>query len=197
MPSTASTITPLNTNHPSPMKTYSIPAFALALLLTAGCTKEEQQQLAVEAELLLQYNSIEFTVEPGPYDGQVELTLNFNGEELNTLLSDNGYTMDQLQEFTFTKAELHILMPDSQTFDPVDMAEMRLSASGGDPRIIASLNPVPDGVRDVSLAVTNANAADILRSTDVALKMVAEVHGTITEPVLMRADLGGRVVVRL
>ncbi len=179
------------------MKTYPVIAAALCALLSTGCTKEEQEQLAVEAELLLQYNAIEFTVEPGAYDGQVELNLAFNGQELSTLLSNNGYTMDQLQEFTFTKADLRILSPDEQNFDPVDMVEMRLSASGADARTIASLNPVPDGVRELSLELANVNAAGILRSSDVALKMVAEVHGTFAEPVLMRADLGGRVVVRL
>lgn len=179
------------------MRTHTFTTILLGALLLTGCTKEDQKELAVEAELLLQYNSIELTVDPGTYNGQLELTLNFSGQELSDLMSSNGYTMDQLQEFNFTKADLHIMTPDQENFDLVDMAEMMLSATGLDTRSIAAINPVPEGVRDLSLTLSDVNVADLLRSPDVSLNMVTEMHGTLADTVRVRVDLGGRVVVEL
>ncbi len=180
------------------MKTYPNPAFALALAaaLFAGCTKEDKEALALEAELLMQYNAIELTVEPGTYDGTVEFALSFNGQELQDLLSRNGYSMEQLQEFQFTKAELRILTPEEQTFDVVDAVAMKLALGGTNDRTIAALDPVPDGVREALLVLNEVNVADILRNDQASLKLTANMSGELTEPVLLRADLGGRVVVR-
>jgi hypothetical protein len=113
------------------------------------------------------------------------------------MLSDNGYSMDQLREFQFTKAELRILTPEEQTFDPVDMVAMKLGLAGAGEQTIAELDPVPDGVREVTLVLNEVNVADLLRNYEASLKLAAQMSGEITEPVLMRADLGGRVVVRL
>lgn len=167
------------------------------LLATTGCDKEDKEALELEAELLMQYNAIEFIVDPGSYEGAMEFTLSFNGQELQEMLSDNGYSMDQLREFQFTKAELSILTPEEQTFDPVDMVAMKLGLSGTGEQTIAMLDPVPDGAREVTLVLNEVNVADLLRNNEASLKLAAQMSGEITEPVLMRADLGGRVVVRL
>ena len=167
-----------------------------SMLLFTGCDKEKEQ-LALEAELLMQYEAIELTLEPGVYEGQLEFALNFNGQELQDLMSSNGYRMDQLKEFRFTQANLQLETPEEQTFGILNSVDLKLTIDGSDVRSIAHLDPVPDQVRALSLVMEDVNVADLLRSQQVSLRMVVNMNGELTEQVITKALLTGEVVVQL
>ncbi len=185
------------------MKTKSIFSITALLVLFAAilalpsCTKEQQEDLALEAELLLEYGAIEFTVDSGIPQGAFELALSFDGEALGRIMADNGYSMDQLKEFRFNKADLRILSPDGQTYDPVQSVLFELSLVDHAPVTIANMDPVPDGATTVSLNVGDVNVAEIARSSSAQLKVKAFLEGPVEVTTLNKLELGGKVVVRL
>lgn len=165
------------------------------LLLFTGCDKSKED-LALEAELLMQYEAIELVLEPGVYEGQMEFALNFNGQELRDLMGRNGYSMDQLKEFRFTQANLRLETPEEQTFDILNAVELKMTTDG-EGRSIASMDPVPEQVRELSLVMADINVADLLQSEEASVRMVVNMSGELTEEVVTKALLSGKVVVQL
>lgn len=180
----------------NPLTTISTPLICCALLL-AACTKEEKEKLQLEAEVLMQYNSVEFTVDPTGEVGEVQLALSLDGEELSRVLSSKGYTMDQLKEFEFTSADLRIEGSEEQTYDVLQRIALELSLDGGAAVTVASKDPVPDGARALALDMATINVADIMRHQNI--RMIAKMATDQAIPDTMRhaLDLGGRVVVKL
>lgn len=178
------------------LTTISAPLICCALLL-AACTKEEQEKLQLEAEVLMQYNSVEFTVDPTGEVGEVQLTLSLDGEELSRVLSDRGYTMDQVKEFKFTSADLRIQGSEEQTYDALQRIALELSLDGGAPVTVAAKDPVPDGVRTLTLNVADINVADIMRHQNIQMIATMATDRAIPDTMHHALDLGGRVVVKL
>ncbi|MBK9422378.1 MAG: hypothetical protein IPN44_15205 [Flavobacteriales bacterium] len=165
--------------------------------LITSCTKDGQQDLNLTAELQMQYNSVEFTIPPTPTTGAIQLSLALDGQALAQTLSANGYSMDQLKEFHFTNATLHIESPDSANYNAFQSISLQLSISGGNPVTVASMDPVPDGVHSLTLNTPGDDVAQILQSANVQLIASVVLDGLVTDTVTHKLDLGGRIKVKL
>ena len=171
-------------------------AMGIALLLSA-CTKDDQEGLDLTADLQMQYNSVEFTIPPTPTTGAIQLSLALDGQALARTLSANGYSMDQLKEFHFTNATLHIESPDSANYNAFQSISLQLSISGGNPVTVASMDPVPDGAHSLTLNTPGDDVAPILQSENVQLIASVVLDGLVTDTVTHKLDLGGRITVKL
>ena len=182
------------------MKTRIIRLTAFAMLTTAllaGCSKEEQGDLKLTAELQMQYNALEFVVPPTPATGEVQITVALDGNALAQTLAANGYSMNQLKEFRFTNGTLNIESPDGATYDALERVSLMLSLAGSSPVTVASLDPVPNGAHNLTLDMPGANVADILRDSNVELIVKVALDGAITDTLRQKLDLGGRIMVQL
>lgn len=179
---------------PNAFRTAFIPSL---LLLTAGCTKDQQEDLKLEAELLMRYNSIAFTVDPTEQTGDIQLTIALDGSALADMLSANGYDMSQLKEFKFTDAEVRLAEQNGLDYDALQRAVVDLALSGGNPVTIASIDPVPDDVQMLDLVVNEVNVADIMRHQDIGITLKLTTDQAITDTMHQVLDLGGKVVVQL
>ena len=165
--------------------------------LITSCTKDGQQELNLTAELQMQYNSVELTIPPTPTTGAIQLSLALDGQALAQTLSANGYSMDQLEEFHFTNATLHIESPDSANYDALQSVSLQLSITGGNPVTVAALDPVPDGAHSLTLNTPGDDVAQILQSANVQLIASVVLDGIVTDTVMHKLDLGGRITVKL
>lgn len=168
-----------------------------ATTMLAACTKDEQQDLKLTAELQMQYNSVEFVIPPSSSTGEVEVALNFDGTALAQTLAANGYSMDQLKEFRFTNGTVHIESPDSANYNALQSVSVELSLAGANPVSVATIDPVPLWVNGLTLTMPGTNVEDILRNSDVRLigKMVLD--EIVTDTLRQKLDLGGHIVVKL
>jgi len=169
----------------------------MAVLAFSACTKEQQEELKLEAELLMQYQAVEFTLEPTEALGEVQLTLSLDGEALAQMLSDNGYRLDQLKEFTFNSADVHIANGDGRTYDALQSITMEIATDGTAPVIIATKDPIPDGVNAFTFNVPSTNVADILRHNEIHVIAKLNVEQAVTDTTYHLLNLGGKVVVKL
>lgn len=166
-------------------------------LVFTSCTKDQQDELKLEAEVLMAYNSVEFTVLPTEVVGEMQVTISLDGEALARTLSDNGYTMDQLKEFKFTSADTRIQGATAQTYDPLQRISLELSLDGGTPVPVASKDPVPEGVQTLTLNVSETNVADIMRHQNIQVIAKLVTDQVIPDTMYHALDLGGKVVVKL
>lgn len=177
---------------------FKLNVFAIGItLFLSACTKDEQEGLNLTADLQMQYNSVEFTVPPTPTTGAIQLTLALDGQALAQTLSSNGYSMDQLKEFHFTNATLHIESPESANYDALQSISLQLSIAGGNPVTVAAKDPVPDGVNSLVLNTPGDDVAQILQSANVQLIASLVLDGIVTDTVKHKLDLGGRITVQL
>lgn len=181
----------------TPNQALGICAALVGTLLLPSCTKDQQEELKLEAEVLIQYNAVEFIVAPTEVMGEMQLTITLDGEALSRTLSNEGYTMDQLKEFNFTSADLRIQGSSAQTYDPLQRVSLDLSLDGGTPVTVASKDPVPDGAQTLSLNVSQTNVADIMRHQHIRVIAKLTTDQAIPDTMYHAMDLGGKVVVKL
>lgn len=182
------------------MKTPNIHlvVFALGIItMLTACTKEQQDDLKLTSELQMQYNGLEFTVPPTTTTGEVEITVNLDGNALAQMLSANGYSLDQLQEFRFTNGTLHIDGQDTANYNALQSMSLQVSLGGGAPSTVASVDPVPDGVNHLELHMSGDNVAEILRNNNVQLIAKVVLDGLVPDSVHQKLDLGGHIIVKL
>lgn len=168
-----------------------------ALLFATGCSKEQQAELNLEAELLMQYNSIAFTIEPTESTGEVQLTLSLDGNALSDMLAANGYTMGQLKEFKFTNANVRMQGDSMGYYDALQRLSVELSLDSGTSAVVASIDPVPDGATVLNLAVNEVNIADIMRHSDISVTVKLTTDQAVSDTLHQLLGLGGKVVVQL
>ncbi len=185
--------TDMKTTHLFNKAAILLPVFALML---GGCTKEQQEQLKPTAELQMEYAVIPFTVDSGGVAGELQLTLNFDGNALGQLLTDNGYSLSQLKEFRFTKAQLHLTTPATGNYDLLHSISLQLGLGSGQPVTVADLDPVPDGAQTLVMSLGDVNVAEIIRDSNVQLVVKAQLDGPMPAFSEHSLDLGAKVVVQ-
>lgn len=179
----------------------SLPLLATLVLvpavLTVSCTKEDRERLNLEAELNMQYSEIPFTVDSGIPAGPISLTLSFNANELDAVLADNGYTLDQLREFKLTGAQVQ--RADTQVFvyDALDRFYLDLGQDASAFQMIAQLDPVADGLTELNLDVSETDLAGVLRSDSVQLRARLELSEPVTQTTAHLLKLTGKLVVEV
>ena len=169
----------------------------LIAILLGGCTKDQQEQLKPTADLNMEYPAIPFTVDSGGVAGQITLTLSFDGNALGQLLADNNYSLAQLKEFRFTKANLHLTSPAGGNYDALGSVSLQLGLGSGQPVTVASLDPVPDGAQTIVMQLGDVNVADIIRDSNVQLIAKVQLDGPMPATSEHTLDLGAKVTVQL
>ncbi|HRO41027.1 MAG TPA: hypothetical protein PLY76_13845 [Flavobacteriales bacterium] len=169
----------------------------LAVLLSAGCTKEQQEELKPTVDLNLEYPAIAFSVDSGGAAGQLSITLSFDGNALGQLLADNNYSLDQLKEFRFTKADLHLTTPAGSNYDMLGSIALQLALANGQPVTVANLDPIPHGTQTIVMHLGDVNVADIIRDSNVQLTAKVQLDGPMPTASEHTLDLGAKVVVQL
>ena len=175
----------------------AIPTWILCTVFLGGCTKEQQEELKLEAEVLMEYRELEFTLAPTDVIGETQLTISLDGQALSRTLTENGYSMDQLKEFVFTSADLRLPTDATLNYDPFQRVHLNLSVDGGTAVPLASKDPVPDGVQALTLDVVTTNVAEILRHEHIQVTAIRATDQAITDTMHHVLDLSGRVVVKL
>ena len=178
-------------------RTGTMTALLSALLLSSGCSKEQQDELKLEAELLMQYNAIAFSVEPTEHTGEVQLTVSLDGSALAEMLATNGYSMAQLKEFKFTGAAVPLREGGAHNYDALQRLAVELVLNGGAPVLVASIDPVPDGASALDLAVNEVNVAEIMRHDHIGLTLKLVTDQVVADTLHQLLDLDGKVVVQL
>ncbi len=174
----------------------SILALPLSALFFGGCTKEQQEQLKPTVEMNMEYPAIAFSLDSGGAAGAMELTLSFDGNALGQVLADNNYSLSQLKEFRFTKANLHFGSPEGGNYDALGAIAIQLGLANGTPITVAHLEPIPDGAQTLVMQLGDVNVADMLRNSEVRLTAKLQLDGVAPSASEHTLDLGGKIVVQ-
>lgn len=153
-----------------------------AALMLAGCTKEQAEELHPVTELTMDYPAIPFTIHGSDATGQyVAMTLDFDAQALGQLLAANHYTLAQVKDFRFTKAQLHLTSPANGNYNAFRSATLQLVMGDNAPGTVASMDPVPDWSHTLLMQLGNVNLADLVRSGNVHLVAKVQLDGPLPE----------------
>lgn len=152
----------------------------IAALMFAGCSKEQQEEVIPETTLAMNYPAIPFTIDPGDVvGGQFEINLAIDANVLGQVLAANSYSLTQLTQFKFTKANLFLTSPTTGNYNALHVVTLQVAVDQSPPVTVAQLNPVPNGAQTLLLQLGDVNVLDLIRSNNVHLVAKMQLDGPL------------------
>ena len=165
-----------------------LPLLALVLVAAPGCEK------ILDLLSFTVSDSQIFTVPAAPLPVVVGQLITLPpvtvASTAKTTYANNGTAADYVQDVTLDRLALTITNPASQNFDFLRRIELYIStdASGSNKVLLASLSPVPTGVRTIEL-VPSGNKLDLfLRNAQYTLTTNLELAQPLAQNTDIRAD---------
>ncbi|UOG75125.1 hypothetical protein MTX78_00670 [Hymenobacter tibetensis] len=158
--------------------------FPLVLLLAAmGCKKIDK---------LLTFNiedSQNIKVSGGFPLGQIvpltPLSVPTKSEEK---FSNEGTSANLVKKVTLNQLTLTITNPNNENFDFLELIKIYISTDGNDKILLASLDPVPTGVKTITLNPTNAVLDKYIKAKSYTLTTEAKIRKPISSDITLRCD---------
>ncbi|MBL7837441.1 MAG: hypothetical protein JNM67_07995 [Bacteroidetes bacterium] len=109
--------------------------------------------------------------------------------ELKAELEKNNTSLDLLDELKLKSATVTITNDSNARFDNVEMIELWLSADGMPEVMIASKNPVPDGLNTINLNVNSSeNLANYIKANSFTYRVKGTNSGPLS-PMTLKANV--------
>jgi hypothetical protein len=150
------------------MKTIKYTALAViaaTMLFMSSCDKAK-----VDVNFDLSVSNIYFAVDTTSATGNLTFATTQFTSTLDAKLKDNDASIDDVESISLTNAEFIMIDPGAQNFDIVDKAYAYVSAGSLSELLIASKDPVPNGVTQFSLDAEGGNLKDYLKQTTVSFR---------------------------
>lgn len=172
--------------------------FPIAALLFAGCSKEKQEEIVPETMLEMTYPAIPFTIDSGDVvGGQYEMNLTIDAAVLSQALASNHYSLAQLTQFKFTKANLFLTSPVTGNYNALHAVTLQVAVDQSPPVTVAGLNPVPNGAQTLVLHLSDENVLDLIRSSNVHFVFKVQLDGPLPAASSHSLVLGAKVGLNL
>jgi len=121
--------------------------------------------------------------------GNIDLAATTFQSDLKAKLDENNASIDDVESITLTNAEILMINPGLQNFDLVDKAYGLMSATGIAETQVCYLDPVPNGVTQVTMSTGDANLKEYLSQDIVNFRMTGTTNAPNLEPDSLEARL--------
>ena len=138
----------------------------ISTMLISSCEKAK-----IDVNFNVYGGNIYMTVDTITQTGNVELAATTFSTDLAQKLKENSATMDDIESITLSSAMFTMQNPGAQNFDIVEKAYAFMSASGLSETQVASIDPVPNGVTEISLSTGSANLKDYIKQSVVNIRL--------------------------
>jgi len=125
--------------------------------------------------------------------GNIELAAATFQSDLQKKLDENNASIDDVESITLTSAQILMINPSIQNFDIVDKAYGLMSATGLAETQVCYLDPVPNGVTQVTMSTGDANLKEYLSQSIVNFR----VTGATNAPNLEADSLEARLTFKI
>lgn len=170
----------------------------VAALMLAGCSKEQQENVIPDTMLEMTYPAIPFTIDSGDVvDGRYEVNLNIDANVLGQALAANQYSLAQLTQFKFTKANLFLTSPTTGNYNALQAVTLQVTVDQSPPVTVAGLNPVPNGAQTLLLHLGDVNVLDLIKSSNVHFVFKVQLDGPLPAMSSHSLVLGAKVGVEM
>jgi hypothetical protein len=172
-----------------------LPMAALAL---AGCSKPQEEEIIPETTLEMNYPAIPFTIDSADVaGGQFEMDLDIDANVLGQVLAANQYSLAQLTQFKFTKANLFLTSPVTGNYNAMHAVTLQVAVDQSPPLTVAGMNPVPNGAQTLLLHMGDVNVLDLMKSSNVHFVFKVQLDGPLPAMSSHSLVLGAKVGVGL
>lgn len=170
----------------------------IVALMLAGCSKEKQEEVIPETMLEMTYPAIPFTIDSSDViGGQYEMNLTVDANVLSHALAANHYSLAQLTQFKFTKANLFLTGPSTGNYNALHAVTLQVAVDQSPPRTVAGLNPVPNGAQTLLLQMGDVNVLELMKSSTVHFVVKVQLDGPLPAVSSHSLVLGAKVGVGL
>jgi hypothetical protein len=168
-------------------------AFAIcAAFIFNSCEKAK-----VEVSFNLDVADISLIVDTTSQVGNVDLAATTFQSDLQTKLDENNASIDDVESITLTSAEILMENPGSQNFDIVDKVYGLMSATSLTETEVCYLDPVPNGVTQVTLTTGDANLKEYLSQSTVNFRVTGTTNAPNLEPDSLKAKLTFKIKAKI
>ncbi|KPK85641.1 MAG: hypothetical protein AMS27_06765 [Bacteroides sp. SM23_62_1] len=153
------------------MKIYLriVATFGLIASLLTSCDEPEDEPITFDS----QYYLIDFTVDPVDRTGYHIFSEKITRSNLDSLLETQNLTREELLEVHVKETMIHITDTDASiTFDPLEKLSVTIYTEILGEKTIASIDPIPRGVRELSLFLEEDDLKDYLYEDEFMLSAV-------------------------
>ncbi len=164
---------------------------ALGLMILSGFMQSCEDLLGDLLDFDTGYYSVNFTINEEDEIGAYVWAQEAIRSDIDSLLDKNGLSRDNIDEVTIKEVIFLINNEDtSYNFNPIKSAKASLSADKVIERIVAEVDDVPDGVREIVF--------DDLKDTDVKAYLLSsefklKTSGVIDEPITDAIDVKAKI----
>lgn len=170
----------------------------IAALVLAGCNKEKQEEIIPETMVEMTYPAIPFTIDSGDVvGGQYEMNLTIDATVLSQALAADHYSLAQLTQFKFTKANLFLTSPVTGNYNALHAVTLQVAVDQSPPVTVAGLDPVPNGAQTLLLHPGDVNVLDLMNSSNVHFVFKVQLDGPLPAESSHSLVLGAKVGVEL
>lgn len=160
----------------------------VSLFALSACDKAK-----VDVAFNLDVADIYMVVDTTSQFGNVDLAATTFQSDLDAKLKENNASIDDVKSIKLTSAQLSMVNPGLQNFDIVDRAYGLISAGSLAETQVAYIDPVPDGVTDLTLTVGDVNLKDYLAQSVVNFRVTGSTNAPNTEKDSLQAKLSFRI----
>lgn len=169
----------------------------LAALFLGGCTKQQQEEVESRAVVDITYPAIPFTIDSATVGGQYELNLAIDPSILAQAMTAHNYTLAQLADFRFTKANLFLTSPVTGNYNALHSVTLQVAVDQSPPVTVANLNPVPNGAQTLLLHLGDVDVLDLMKSSNVHFIFKVQLDGPLPPVSGHSLVLGAKLGVKL
>jgi hypothetical protein len=153
------------------MKIYlrTVSIFVLLFFISVSCEDIVNDLLTFDS----QYYVIDFAVDPVDRTGYHIFTEETSRSNLDSLLEVNNISREKLQEVHVKEAVINITDSDTaSTFDPLEILSVTIYTRTLGEKTIATIDPVPCGLRELTLTLEEDDLKDFLYEDEFMLSTV-------------------------
>jgi hypothetical protein len=165
----------------------------IAVAICASVIFNSCEKAKVDVSFNLDVAEIYLIADTTSQVGNVDLAATTFQSDLQTKLEENNASIDDVESITLTSAEIVMINPGLQNFDIVDKAYGLMSATGLSETQVCYLDPVPDGVTQVTMSTGDANLKEYLSQSVVNFR----VTGSTNAPNLESDSLEARLTFKI
>ena len=169
----------------------------LIALFLGGCTKQQQEEVESRTVVDITYPAIPFTIDSGDVSGQYEVNLAVDPAVLAQVMTAHNYSIAQLADFTFTKANLFLTSPVTGNYNALQSVTLQVAVDQSPPVTVASLNPVPSSAQTLILHMGDADVLDLMKSSNVHFIFKVQLDGPLPPVSGHSLVLGAKLGVKL